>query len=123
TRKVRVAVRAIGATGSAANGTLSFTVPAGQKVVLATSVMSNLDSAMYKTLGVASLSALGAANVDTLAASHKAWWDSFYRKSFIEIQNKNLEKLFYGSLYLLACTSRSGEAAPGLWGSWILSDP
>ncbi|HXK19147.1 MAG TPA: hypothetical protein VNG33_15145 [Polyangiaceae bacterium] len=123
TRKVRVAVRAIGTAGTATNGTLTFTVPAGQKVVLATSVMSNLDSAMYTALGVTSLAALDAGKVDALSKTHQAWWDAFYRKSFVEIQDKNIEKMFYASLYLLACTSRTGEAPPGLWGSWILNDP
>src|SRR5205807_6655087 len=50
TRKVRVAVRAIGAAGNAGNGALSFTVPAGQKSFIATSEMSNFDRPMYRPL-------------------------------------------------------------------------
>ncbi len=34
-----------------------------------------------------------------------------------------MEKEYYGSLYLLASTSRSGEAAPGLWGNWVIKTP
>jgi alpha-L-fucosidase 2 len=124
TRKVRVATRVIGTAGAVANGALSFTLAAGQKVVLATAVMSNVDSpAMYQTQAVSNVTKLAASDVDTLSTAHQAWWDSFYRKSFVQLQDKTLEKQYYASLYLLACTSRTGEASSGLWGVWVMTDP
>ena len=52
--------------------------------------------------------ALESTDVDALGDAHRAWWKAFYRKSFVEIPDKTLEKHFYASLYLLASSSRSG---------------
>jgi hypothetical protein len=123
TRQVRVATRAVGTTGSVANGKLTFSLSPGQTYVLATSVMSNVDSAAYQTQAVGNVEALTTSDVTTLSASHQAWWDAFYRASFVELADKTVEKEYYASLYLLASTSRTGEAPPGLWGAWILADP
>ena len=122
TRKARVAARVVGTTGTVANGALTFSLPPGQKVVLATGVMSYRDSPMYQTEVVANVAKLMASDVDSLSTAHQAWWDAFYRKSFIQIQDKTIEKQFYASLYLLASTSRAGEEPGGLWGSWIMTD-
>jgi alpha-L-fucosidase 2 len=123
TRQVRVATRAVGATGTVANGQLTFSLSPGQTYVLATSVMSNVDSANYQTQAVSNVGSLTTSDVTTLGGTHQAWWDAFYRASFVELADKTVEKEYYGSLYLLASTSRTGEAPPGLWGDWILQDP
>jgi len=54
---------------------------------------------------------------EALLQGHKDWWHSFWEKSFIELDNKFLENLWYFSLYQLASTSR-GRIAPGLYGLW-----
>ena len=121
--KVRVATRAVGATGTIANGTLTFTLTPGQTVTLATGIMSNFDAASYQTQVIGDVSSLMPSDVATYNASHEAWWDSFYRTSFIDIADKTIEKEYYASLYLLASTSRTGEVPPGLWGDWVMTDP
>ena len=123
TRRVRVATRAVGATGTVASGALTFTLSAGGTVSLVTGVMSNLDSATYQNDIVASVSKLGAADVTALETAQRAWWDAFFKKSFVEIPDKTLEKEYYASLYFLASVSRTGEQAPGLWGNWVMKDP
>jgi hypothetical protein len=69
------------------------------------------------------VSALTAAGVATYNTSHQAWWDAFHRMSYVEIPDKTIEKEYYASLYLLASASREGEAPPGLWGNWVMTDP
>jgi alpha-L-fucosidase 2 len=123
THKVRVATRVIGASGAVANGALTFTLTPGQKLVLATGVMSNFDSPTYQTQVVGNVTRLVPSDVDSLSAAHQAWWDSFYRTSYVQLQDKTIEKEYYASLYLLASTSRAGEAPPGLWGDWVMTDP
>ena len=124
TRKVRIATRVIGTAGTVANGALTFTLPPGQKVVLATGVMSNVDSpTSFQKDVVANVTKLASGDVDTLSTSHQAWWDALYRKSIVQLQDKTLEKQYYASLYLLASTSRAGEAPSGLWGVWTMKDP
>ncbi len=123
TRQVRVAVRAVGVTGTVSNGALQFTLASGQTCSLVTSIVSNLDSASYTSDAVSQIAGLAQSDVDSLYARHAAWWNTFFRQSFVEIPDKTVEKEYYASLYLLASTSRTGEAPPGLWGVWVMTDP
>jgi alpha-L-fucosidase 2 len=123
TPKVRIATRVIGTTGAVTNGALNFALSPGQMVVLAAGVMSNFDSPMYQAQVLSNVSSITSSDVDSLSAAHQAWWDSFYRTSFVQMPDKTIEKEYYASLYLLASASRTSEAPPGLWGPWVLTDP
>ena len=122
-RRVRVATRVVGATGTVANGALGFTLTSDAPVWMITGVMSNFDDPGFETRVVDSVTALGAGDVTALEAAHRAWWDRFYRQSFVEIPDKALEKHFYAALYLFGSASRAGEQAPGLWANWVMRDP
>jgi hypothetical protein len=63
--------------------------------------MSNRDDVAWQTRAVSNLAALAAKDVEGLRAAHEAWWDRFFKKSFVEIADKTLEKDYYGSLYFL----------------------
>ncbi|WP_139997138.1 discoidin domain-containing protein [Paenibacillus paridis] len=119
TRKVRIATRVLGATGTVSGNTLNFTMTPGNTYTLATSIMSNVDSSAYQTAAINNVATQTQAGIDALKATHQEWWNSFYGKSFIEIPNKTVEKSFYASLYLMGSSSRAGEMAPGLWGNWL----
>lgn len=43
-------------------------------------------------------------------------------QSFVEIEDKQLEKYYYGSHYILACRSRNAQFPPGLYGNWVTMD-
>ena len=123
TARVRVATRLVGGAGVVSNDQLQFSLEPGKTYSLVTSVMSNFDDPSYATKAAAAVSALAQTDVDALLVKHHAWWDAFYRQSFVELPNKTVEQEYYGSLYLLASTSRTGEAAPGLWGNWVMKSP
>jgi hypothetical protein len=65
---------------------------------------------------------------------HAHAWNRFWSRSTIEIKASDpadtvtandaslAEQLFYRSLYLLACCSRPGVTAPGIYGNWIFTD-
>jgi alpha-L-fucosidase 2 len=122
TRRVRVATRVVGATGTATADGLTFTVGAGP-VSLVTGVMSDRDDAAFQTAVLTSLATLAPKDVEALDVSHRGWWDAFFKKSFVEIPDKTLEREYYASLYFLASVSRAGEQPPGLWGNWVMKDP
>ncbi|HXI56831.1 MAG TPA: hypothetical protein VNO55_12280 [Polyangia bacterium] len=123
TRRVRVATRVVGATGTVASDALTFTLTSDTPVWLVTGVMSNLDDRNYQSRVMDGVASLGADDVTALEAAHRAWWDRFYRQSFVEIPDKLLEKHFYAALYLLGSASRAGEQAPGMWANWVMRDP
>jgi len=122
TCKVRVATRVIGTTGTISNNKLNFTLSSGDTCSLVTCIMSNYDSLAYKTEAIVGISAETPADVNTLLNAHHTWWSNLYGRSFVEIPNKTIEKGFYMQLYLLACCSRTGEAAPGLYANWIMQN-
>jgi alpha-L-fucosidase 2 len=123
TRSVRLATRVVGATGTVSGGTLTFTLSPGGTYYLLTSIISNYDSSTHQTTAISNVSSKVASDIESLKTAHESWWSSFYAASFVEIADKTLEKEWYGSLYLLASSSRAGEAAPGLWGDWIADNP
>ncbi len=123
THRVRVATRLIGGAATVANNQLKFTLAAGQTYSLVSSIMSLEDDPAYQQKALAAVATLQQADVDSRLTTHHAWWDAFYAQSFVEIPNKVIEKEYYASLYLLASASRTGEAAPGLWGNWVMKDP
>jgi hypothetical protein len=122
TRKVRVATRVVGTTGTISNNKLNFTLSSGDTCSLVTCIMSNYDSSAYKTAALAGVSAETPADVSALLNAHHAWWNNFWGKSFVEIPNKTVERGYYMQMYLLACCSRTGEAAPGLYANWIMQN-
>lgn len=123
TRKVRLATQVVGIAGSVSGSTLNFTLSPGGTYYMVTSIVSNYDSSSYQATAINNVRARPAGDIEALKTSHETWWNDFYSNSFIEIPNKRIEKQWYGSLYLLASSSRDGENAPGLWGNWIADNP
>ncbi len=59
---------------------------------------------------------------DVLQASQKEWWSSFWQRSSVELEDKELESAWYRDLYLLACNLKEGKQAPGLFGNMTTWD-
>ena len=123
TARVRLATRVVGGTGTVQSGALSFTIAPGATVQVLTGIMSNYDSKTFQDDVLQSIATQQPADIDALTTAHRAYWKNFSQQSFVEIPDKTLEKQYYASLYLLASASRTGEAAPGLWGNWALKSP
>jgi hypothetical protein len=50
--------------------------------------------------------------------THRAWWHTYYPKSFVTIPDKKLESLYWQTIYRYGCTTRAGRAmvdTPGIW--------
>jgi alpha-L-fucosidase 2 len=122
TRKARLSVKVVGATGTPGQGTVSFTLPPSGKdtIYIIIAIVSNTDAAQYQTASVDKIKSLTGVSVASLNDAHREWWAAYYGKSFIEIPDKTIEKYLYGSLYLLGCCMRGNEYPPGLWGNWAM---
>ncbi|MDR3678011.1 MAG: hypothetical protein P4N24_21200 [Acidobacteriota bacterium] len=53
-----------------------------------------------------------------LARETESAWKSFWSRSAVEFEDKELEKIWYHNQYFLACCLREGKVAPGLFGNW-----
>lgn len=123
TPKARIAARVAGpGKTEIRDSTLFFTLCPGCTYYLAFCVMSVSDHKEYRENSVRIVSELTPKKMEELYASHCQWWETFWGKSFVEIPYKDIEKEFYGSLYLLACCLRAGEATPTIYGNWVMKN-
>ena len=123
TPRARIGVRLIGCKDrEIRDNTLFFTLHPGDVCCLMISVVSIYDHPHYQQHAVDALLELSAQDTDVLYTDHCAWWETFWSRSFIEIPQKDIEKECYGSLYLLACCMRGGEASPTIYGNWVMKN-
>lgn len=52
----------------------------------------------------------------------EAEWRDFWSRSAIQIQDRELERIWYLNQYFLACCLRPGRTAPGLFANWSSGD-
>ncbi len=114
--KVAVVTRILGRHG------MQMTLKPGETATLATAILSNFN--VKKPLRAAQelVARLTPQKVAALAARHRAWWDDFWARSFIDIPDKLIEAHWYAALYVMGSCSRAGDTAPGLWGNWVTTD-
>jgi alpha-L-fucosidase 2 len=115
-REVTVLPRVLGTDG------LDFVLKPGVSVTIATAILSDLDAKDSPASAKALVATLTPAKVAALAAQHRRWWSEFWSRSFIEIPDKEIEKRWYGALYVMGSCSQPGKVAPGLWGNWLTTD-
>ena len=66
--------------------------------------------------------ALDAAKLNALRTAHLDWWRRFWSESEISIGDEFLELFYYGSFYIMACSSRNSDFAPAISGVWTPTD-
>ena len=57
-----------------------------------------------------------------LKASHDAWWKEWWNRSRVTTGDAELDRFYYGQVYLLGAGVRSGKFPPGLYGIWVTTD-
>src|SRR6185437_3790399 len=57
------------------------------------------------------------ADVRAMERVHQRWWRQFWMRSYVNLHDDVLEDFYYGSLYVMGCSSRPGKPAPSLWGN------
>lgn len=94
----------------------------GKKQTLVLAVYTNIDTPEWKEKALAEAEACKGKDMTSLKKKHLSWWTSFWKLSHVNIGDKWMERYYYQSQYLMACSSRSGKIAPGLWGPFICSE-
>jgi hypothetical protein len=111
-----VALRSSGQVGN------SFIVEPGKPVTITASVITNHEHADYFEKAKEKIRKMNQTEINRLIADHDSWWQSFWAKSFVEIEDKLLEKYYYASNSIMACCSRNINFPPGLYGNWTTMD-
>ena len=135
--EIAMASRVIGGEDAAyANnkneGKIRVTVPAGETVTIVTGIHCEENQEPDAENGAEGLAVQKAiekiTEIDTdeeisqLYEEHLKWWQDYYKLSYADFGDVNLNRLYYGSQYLFACCTREGETAPGLYGVWTNND-
>ncbi|MGW3351754.1 galactose-binding domain-containing protein [Nonomuraea rubra] len=131
--KAAVSAKVLGATATAsapAPGTarLAFTLQPGTTVQLVTSLRGTgsyahpTSLATFRTQAVNRTAQLDAAAVGTLKAAHRAWWKSYWLKSYVDTGDAVLNKFYYGGLYAVAAVNREGFPFGSTYSPWRTMD-
>ncbi len=88
--------------------------------VLAVAVVTTRDNPEPVSEAARMLSEL--ADYQQLGSDHVAQWQSFWGKSWITIDDQQIQDLWYNYLYLFNSATRPGAIAPGLYSPWIVND-
>lgn len=57
-------------------------------------------------------------NIKQIRAESDLYWNQYWSRSAVELDDKELECWWYHNQYWLACCLRQGKIAPGLFGNW-----
>lgn len=115
---VAMAMKVLGGTAKDQDVTLV----AGKKATFAISMYTNHDRKDWKAHAIKEAESLNLSSLKEIQQKHENWWKKFWTKSEVHIPDTTLEKYYYASQYLFACSSRENKFAPGIWGPFITQD-
>lgn len=115
---IAIAMKIIGATSNYQSIKLS----PGRKVTVALVIYTSFDKKDWKESSIEEASQLTNELIEKIRLKHEEWWKRFWSRSNVQIGDSFLEKYYYTSQYLFACSTRSGKFAPGLWGPFVMQD-
>jgi alpha-L-fucosidase 2 len=116
---VALAMRVLGNNGSNDN---TITLVPGKKTFITITLYTNNDKKDWKESAIKEAQSLTPAVIQTMYTAHLQWWRSFWGRSGVQVNDPVIEKYYYTSQYLFACTSRGNKFAPGIWGPFITKD-
>ena len=103
-------------TGAAEKRT--FKLEPKKPVTIVAFVMTNQESKRCVAMVRSVTPRLDLGHVQRAWGVHDRWWREFWSKSYIEIGDPKIEKLWYGSLYVAACGQRNRRFPAGGGGNW-----
>lgn len=94
----------------------------GEKKYIVVTAYTNNDDGNWKDKAITEASGITAEKLEAVRKEHDDWWNGFWDESSVSIGDEELERYYYMSQYLFACSSRSDKFAPGIWGPFVTRD-
>ena len=92
-------------------------------VTVLVAVVTTRDSKTPMQAAKAEVDAAQRAGLSNLRQEHAELWHEFWRKSFVQLTGRDfVNQQWFLSQYHLACITRPGSVAPGMFGPWIWED-
>jgi len=124
TQDVDIPVAAACAMGIAGADATAFTLEPETPVTLVAVLYSSFQDPEY--LQTAQQHLLGIRKNDPdlsrLRQDHAAWWADFWAKSYVALDDPDIERHYYLSNYVMGSCSRNPEFPPPIFGTWNTTD-
>lgn len=124
-----IVTRVLGSTASAKGASFTVVLPAHGSVTATFAVVGDCNALekvksveQCRSEGQTLVGALTGDSVQALSDQRIAEWRSYWLKAWLDAGDPTLNRLWYGSFYMLKCTSRAGQQSPALYGVWNTSD-
>lgn len=69
-----------------------------------------------------SFEAFNLADLENTFANSTKSWDGYWSKSALNLEDKELESIWYRNLYFFRCAAKSGVSCPGLFANWSFNN-
>jgi hypothetical protein len=93
----------------------------GEKVVVALAIESKFKSNEPLEFVLNRISGISKKTLSTLMNEHNKWWENYWKKSSVSIDDTVLMKAYYQGLYTMGACSRDLKFPPGIFG-WTTTD-
>ncbi len=90
----------------------------GRPVRLDLGLVTSLDHPEPAAHARATARRLSAQPFERLRGQTAEGWRAFWSRSAVELEDRELERIWYHNQYFLGCCLREGKVAPGLFGNW-----
>jgi hypothetical protein len=102
----------------------SFSVPSNTTVNIVVGVGGGHNSTTYLNDALNLANSQTDSSISTLYSAHLAWWQTFWLAgATVDLGGGPVEQYWYTSLYLLACSNRTGQEMPGMQAIQTEDDP
>ncbi|MBO1337974.1 glycoside hydrolase family 95-like protein [Streptomyces sp. VRA16 Mangrove soil] len=86
-------------------------------------VRHSFPKATARDKAVATVRAAAKLPYAALAVSHRAWWDAYYRKSFLSLPDARIQRFYWTQLYKVASAARRDAPVMATSGPWLEPTP
>lgn len=98
-----------------------ITIEPGKPLLMALAVESNFKTKAPVDYVAKRIKQVDVKSISALAQKHNAWWNVYWDKSSLTVEDKVLMKAYYQGLYAMAACSRDPKFPPGIFG-WVTTD-
>ncbi len=99
-----------------------FYLPKNESLYAVVSFSSNFKTNDCANHVLERVKSIEAGDFFDIFSEHKSWWDTYWNKSLIVINDPVIELDYYRSLYISGSSSRDLEFPPGIFGTWVTKE-
>lgn len=99
----------------------TIVLQSGKKILIALVIESKFKNKEPLGYVLGRIKKISKNSVATIMQQHNKWWDAYWDKSGVKVEDSVLMKAYYQGLYTMAACSRNEKFPPGIFG-WTTTD-